>query len=96
MFHARNTKSALVLGQARGVTLLAAGLAGIRVHEYPARKIKQTVTGYGGADKQQVRKMLRAMLGEAPESLDASDALAVALCHLRWRAAAGESQEVGS
>ncbi len=84
VFHARNTKSALVLSHARGVALLAAGLAGAKVYEYPTRTVKQTVTGYGGADKEQVRKMLVATLGSAPESLDASDALAVALCHLRW------------
>jgi crossover junction endodeoxyribonuclease RuvC len=84
VFHAKNTKSALVLGHARGVALLAAGLAGICVHEYPARRVKQTITGHGGADKQQVRKMLKVILGEAPDSLDASDALAVALCHLHW------------
>ena len=84
IFHARNTKSALVLGHARGMALLAAGLAEVKVYEYPARTVKQTVTGYGGADKEQVRKMLVATLGSAPESLDASDALAVALCHLRW------------
>ena len=83
VFHARNAKSALVLGHARGVALLVAGLAGIEVHEYPTRKVKQTVTGHGGADKEQVRQVLGALLGEMPAQLDASDALAVALCHLR-------------
>jgi crossover junction endodeoxyribonuclease RuvC len=84
VFHARNPKSALVLGHARGVALLAAGRAGVYVHEYSARKVKQTVTGHGQADKRQVRSILEAMLGELPAQLDASDALAVALCHLRW------------
>ena len=84
VFHARNPKSALVLGHARGVALLAAGRAGVSVHEYPARKVKQTVTGHGNADKRQVHSILEAQLGELPEQLDASDALAVALCHLRW------------
>ena len=84
VFHARNPKSALVLGHARGVALLAAGRAGVGVHEYSTRKVKQTVTGHGNADKRQVRSILEAMLGEVPAQLDASDALAVALCHLRW------------
>jgi crossover junction endodeoxyribonuclease RuvC len=84
VFHARNPKSALVLGHARGVALLAAGRAGVSVHEYPARKVKQTVTGHGNADKRQVHSILEAQLGELPAQLDASDALAVALCHLRW------------
>lgn len=84
VFHARNTKSALVLGQARGVVLLAVGLAGVEIHEYSPRTVKQTVTGHGGADKRQIQRMIAATLGEAPDSLDASDALAVALCHSRW------------
>jgi crossover junction endodeoxyribonuclease RuvC len=84
VFHARNPKSALVLGHARGVALLAAGRAGVSVHEYSARKVKQTVTGHGNADKRQVHSILKAQLGELPDQLDASDALAVALCHLRW------------
>jgi crossover junction endodeoxyribonuclease RuvC len=83
VFQARNAKSALVLGHARGVALLVAGLAGVGVHEYPTRKVKQTVTGHGNADKEQVRQILGAILGELPAQLDASDALAVALCHLR-------------
>jgi crossover junction endodeoxyribonuclease RuvC len=84
VFHARNPKSALVLGHARGVALLAAGRAGVCVHEYSTRRVKQTVTGHGNADKRQVHSILEAMLGELPAQLDASDALAVALCHLRW------------
>jgi crossover junction endodeoxyribonuclease RuvC len=83
VFQAKNTKSALVLGHARGVALLAAGVAGLSVHEYPTRKVKQTVTGHGNADKEQVRRVLGMILGELPAQLDASDALAVALCHLR-------------
>jgi crossover junction endodeoxyribonuclease RuvC len=84
IFHAKNAKSALILGHARGVALLAAGRAGMSVSEYSARKIKQTLTGYGGADKRQVCEMVKMQLGRQPESLDESDALAVALCHLRW------------
>lgn len=84
VFFSNNVKSALVLGHARGVALVVAGLAGLMVYEYSARKIKQTITGHGKADKQQMRKVLGAILGELPKQLDASDALAVALCHLRW------------
>lgn len=89
VFQARNSKSALVLGHARGVALLAAGRAGVSVFEYSTRKVKQTVTGHGNADKRQVHSILEAMLGELPAQLDASDALAVALCHLRWSGAPG-------
>jgi crossover junction endodeoxyribonuclease RuvC len=85
VFHALNAKSALVLGQARGVALAAAGRAGLEVHEYAPSRIKLTVTGHGGAGKAQVRRVLELVLGEVPESLDASDAVAIALCHLRWR-----------
>ncbi len=87
IFFARNPKSAAVLGQARGAALAAAGRAGVEVFEYAARRVKQTVTGYGGASKEQVRDILSASLGQIPEQLDASDALAVALCHLRWAGA---------
>jgi len=90
IFYARNVKSALVLGHARGIALLTAGRVGIEVHEYPARKVKQTITGHGAASKEQVRAVLQATLGEVPKSLDASDALAVALCHLRWYTAVGK------
>jgi crossover junction endodeoxyribonuclease RuvC len=92
IFHARNAKSSLTLGHARGVILLACVDAGLEVHEYSPRVIKQALTGYGQADKEQIRFMVRSMLGlrENPP-LDASDALAVAVCHAhcetasRWR-----------
>ena len=84
IFHARNARSALILGHARGAALLAAGRAGASVYEYSTKTVKQTVTGFGGADKEQVRRMLQMLLGTMPTALDASDALAVALCHLRW------------
>ncbi len=89
VFFAKNVKSALVLCHARGIALLAAGRAAIEVFEYPARKVKQTITGHGAASKEQVRTVLQATLGDVPKSLDASDALAVALCHLRWYTAVG-------
>ncbi|GAB4231437.1 MAG: crossover junction endodeoxyribonuclease RuvC [Acidobacteriota bacterium] len=82
IFHAANVKSALTLGHARGVALLAAAEAGVPVREYAPLEVKQAVTGYGRADKRQVREMVRRLLKlpEDPTPLDASDALAVALC----------------
>jgi crossover junction endodeoxyribonuclease RuvC len=83
VFHAKNPRSALVLGEARGVAILAASLAGIPVFEYSAREVKQSVTGNGAADKSQVSYMLGQMLKLAtlPERTDESDAIAVAMCH---------------
>lgn len=83
VFTFRNARSALVLGHARGVALLAAAQAGLSVHEYPPAKVKRSV-GAGGADgKDAVARMVCALLKlEAIERADASDALAVALCHL--------------
>jgi crossover junction endodeoxyribonuclease RuvC len=76
-----NVRSALVLGQARGAVLAALGEALIPVEELAAREIKQAVTGMGGADKHQVRTMVVRMLElAAPPALDASDALAMAMC----------------
>lgn len=88
VFHAHNVKAALVLGHARGVALAVASRAGLEVFEYPARRIKQTITGHGGADKEQVRRVLVAELGDLPEQLDATDAVAIALCHLRFHGGA--------
>jgi crossover junction endodeoxyribonuclease RuvC len=83
LFNARNPRSALVLGHARGVILLAGAQAGIPVHEYAPREVKSALTGNGGAGKEQVRFMVMRLLGLAgdPPPLDASDALAVALAH---------------
>ncbi len=82
-FYARNVKVALALGQVRGVAILAAAEAGLEVVAYPVRTIKKAVVGYGGADKVQVKTMVAHLLGlkELPESTDAADALAVAICH---------------
>jgi crossover junction endodeoxyribonuclease RuvC len=93
LFHARNAKSALMLGHARGVALLAAGRANLPVHAYAPPLVKKAVTGHGRADKLQVTRMVRALLGLAedpPE--DAADALAVAICHCH-RAVARERLE---
>ncbi len=85
VFFARNIQTALRLGHARGVALLAVAESGIPVHEYSALEIKQAVTGYGQAAKIQVQAMIRMLLKmtETPEPADAADALAVAVCHHR-------------
>lgn len=85
VFTAKNARSALVLGQARGVLLLAAGQS-CEVHEYAARKVKKAVAGYGQADKQQVGHMVKMLLGlDRVPAQDAADALAIALCHAHSR-----------
>lgn len=82
VFHARNAKSALMLGHARGVALLCAARSDLPVFEYTAGQIKQATTGRGRADKQQVQSMVQIMLGTRHEmTLDTSDALAAAICH---------------
>lgn len=85
IFHARNARSALKLGEARGVALLAASEASIPVVEYAPAAIKRAVVGYGRAEKHQVQQMIKLLLGlDAPPSPhDVADALAVALCHLQ-------------
>ncbi len=85
-FAARNVRSALVLGQVRGVVIVAAG-ASCPVFEYSARAVKKAVAGYGQADKQQVSQMVKTLLRlpEVPPQ-DAADALALALCHMHSRA----------
>lgn len=78
----KNAASALKLGQARGVAMLAAASGGLAVAEYAANKIKQTVTGYGHADKNQIQAMIGILLpGSGKMAPDAADALAVAICH---------------
>lgn len=83
VFAAKNARSALVLGHARGVALLVAAEAGLPVAEYTPMQVKSSVTGYGGADKKQVQAVLATQLKlrELPRPLDASDAIAIALCH---------------
>ncbi|MCA1828008.1 MAG: crossover junction endodeoxyribonuclease RuvC [Myxococcales bacterium] len=84
VFHAKNSRSALVLGQARGVALLAAVQCGARVRSFSPTVIKQAVTGTGRAEKDQVGRMVAVLLGISPLQgrLDASDALAAAICGL--------------
>jgi crossover junction endodeoxyribonuclease RuvC len=83
-FFAVNVKSALKLGQARGAVLVAAARAGVEVFEYTPLEIKSALVGYGRAEKHQVQEMVRVLLRIkcAPEPLDASDALAAAICHV--------------
>jgi crossover junction endodeoxyribonuclease RuvC len=83
VFHAANTRSALVLGHVRGVILLAGAQAGLPVHEFPPATVKLQVTGYGRAEKGQVALMVARLLDlrDAGPTGDAADALAVALCH---------------
>lgn len=84
LFFRRNTTTALAVGQARGVVLLAAAQAGVPVWEYTPSQVKQAVSGWGKASKQQVCYMVKALLGlrAVPSPDDVGDALAVALCHL--------------
>jgi len=84
IFFAANAKSTIKLGQTRGVALLAAAQAEVTLAEYTPLEVKQSVVGYGRADKRQVRDMVTAILKlqQKPEPLDVSDALAVAICHL--------------
>lgn len=89
VFVAHNAKSALILGHARGVILLACAQAGLTPFEYPANTVKQAVLGQAGqrATKERVAFMVRAILGmrETPEPADTSDALACAICHANKR-----------
>jgi crossover junction endodeoxyribonuclease RuvC len=84
LFHAVNVRSALKLGHARGVAMLAAVEAGVPVFEYTPAEVKRAVVGYGRAEKPQVQHMVKLLLGLAavPSPHDAADALAVAICHV--------------
>lgn len=88
VFYAVNVKTALKLGQVRGVAMLAASSAGLQVAEYSPLSIKSSVVGYGRAEKQQVQMMVTRLLNlpVAPEPMDASDALAIAICHIHTAA----------
>ncbi len=88
LFFAENAKSALKLGQVRGAAILAAANSKVEVAEYTPLEIKQAVAGYGRADKGQIQDMVAVLLNlnEAPHPLDASDALAIAICHINTSA----------
>ncbi len=84
LFHAVNARSALKLGHARGVAMLAAVEFGVEIFEYTPAEVKSAVVGYGRAEKAQVQQMVKLLLDlqEAPSPHDAADALAVAVCHI--------------
>ena len=86
LFFARNSRTAISVGQGRGVVLLALAEAGLQVAEYTPMEVKQAVAGYGGADKLQIQEMVRLLLGleYIPKPDDAADALAIAICHLQY------------
>ena len=91
VFVAANPRTALKLGHARGVAVLAALHNGLQVHDYTPRMVKQAVVGYGNADKNQVQQMVRVLLQlSASPSADAADALAVAMCHANQTIIDGE------
>ncbi len=90
LFFSKNARTALAVGHARGVALLALSDAGLPIQEYKPAEVKQAVVGYGGAPKEQVQGMVQLLLGldEIPRPDDAADALAVAICHFhsaRWQ-----------
>ena len=84
LFHAKNARSALLLGHARGFAVLAAVEAGLPIAEYTPAAVKLAITGYGRAEKAQMQHMVKLLLGldAMPEPHDAADALAMAICHL--------------
>lgn len=85
LFFARNVTTAMTVGQARGVILLAAAERGVAVAEYSPSEVKQAIVGYGKADKRQIQEMVRVILGleGLPSPDDAADALAIAICHVQ-------------
>ena len=86
IFYAKNAKTSMILGEARGIVIATCAMKGLPVYEYAPRKIKLAVVGSGSASKEQVRKMLMKLLAlsEEPQE-DAGDALAIAVCHLHNR-----------
>jgi crossover junction endodeoxyribonuclease RuvC len=87
LFFQKNVTTAMSVGQARGIVLLAAASASMPVYEYTPLEVKQAVSGYGGADKKQVQTMVQVILQlpDLPRPDDAADALAVAICHLNHK-----------
>lgn len=83
LFFSKNVRTALSVGQARGVALLAAAQANLTIHEYTPLQVKQAVVGYGRAEKTQIQQMVKMLLrlDFVPQPDDAADALAVAICH---------------
>lgn len=96
LFFGANARTAMMVGQARGVLLLTLAEAGLPIAEYTPLQVKQSITGYGRADKSQVQEMVRILLGldDIPRPDDAADALAVSICHHHsaWLAALSDPQ----
>jgi crossover junction endodeoxyribonuclease RuvC len=88
LFFQKNVSTAISVGQARGVALLALASSGIMIEEYSPQDVKQAVTGYGAAEKSQMQRMVKTLLGmeTLPKPDDAADALAVAICHIQSHA----------
>jgi crossover junction endodeoxyribonuclease RuvC len=97
LFFSRNTRTAMAVGQARGVILLTAAEYGLDVVEYTPLEVKQGIVGYGRADKKQVQEMVKVLLNlaEVPRPDDAADALAVAICHAHILPLAGRLGRLG-
>ncbi len=87
LFFSRNARTALAVGQARGVALLALANAALPIYEYTPLQVKQAITGYGKASKNQMQEMVRLLLGleSVPQPDDAADAIAIAICHIHSR-----------
>ena len=98
LFHARNVKSALVLGHARGVAVLAAVQTGAPVLEYTPAEVKLAIVGYGRAEKTQLQQMVKILLGldAVPSPHDAADALAIAICHAQSQSPIARLQPRGA
>lgn len=94
VFHGKNFKTAVILGEARGVAIAACARAGVPVFEYPPRRVKQAIVGFGGAQKEQVGRMVMRLLGlpDLPQE-DAADALALAICHAHTRSGVAQLNE---
>ena len=84
LFFCKNVKTALKIGEVRGIIMLAGIMSNIEIYEYTPLQVKQSVTGYGKAGKEQVHKMVKVLLGlkELPKPVDISDALAISICHI--------------
>ena len=98
LFHSTNARSALKLGHARGVAMLAAVEAGLPIAEYTPAEVKRAVVGYGRAEKHQVQQMVKLLLGltALPTPHDAADALAIAICHSQAMKPFGSVQGTGA
>jgi len=97
LFFQKNVKTAISVGQARGVTMLTLAQSALPVFEYTPNEIKQTVCGYGGAGKQQVQRMVQTLLHleKLPKPDDAADALAAAICHIHHQSFNDRLEQAG-